>query len=34
MEQIHKKIEIMRFTDIDVNFDVTFDGHQKPSKYQ
>ena len=22
----------MRFTHIDVNFDVTYDGHQKPSK--
>ena len=24
MEQVHKKIDIMRFTDIDVNFDVTY----------
>ena len=22
-----KKIDIMRFTDIDINFDVTYDGH-------
>ena len=27
-----KKIDIMRFTDIDINFDVTYDGDQKPSK--
>ena len=27
-----KKNDIMRFTHIDVNFDVTYDGHQKPSK--
>ena len=27
-----KKIDIMRFTDIDVNFDVQYDGDQKPSK--
>ena len=27
-----KKIDIMRFTDIDVNFDITYDGDQKPSK--
>ena len=29
MEEVHKKklIETMRFTDIDVNFDVTNDGH-------
>ena len=27
-----KKIDIMRFTDIDVNFDVKYDGDQKPSK--
>ena len=28
-----KKIHIMRFTHIDVNFDVTYDGDQKPSKW-
>ena len=28
-----QKIDIMRFTHIDVNFDVTYDGHQKPSKW-
>ena len=27
-----KKIDIMRFTHIDVNFDVTYDGNQKPTK--
>ena len=27
-----KKTDIMRFTHIDVNFDVTYDGNQKPSK--
>ena len=27
-----KLIDIMRFTHIDVNFDVTHDDHQKPSK--
>ena len=27
-----KKKHIMRFTHIDVNFDVTYDGDQKPSK--
>ena len=27
-----KKIDIMRFTHIDVNFDVTYDGNQKPAK--
>ena len=33
MEEVHKKyIDIMRFTDIDVNFDVTYDGGQKPLK--
>ena len=33
MEEVHKKkIDIMRFTDIDVNFDVTYDGDQKPSQ--
>ena len=31
MEEVHKKlIDIMTFTDIDVNFDVTYDCHQKP----
>ena len=30
MEEVHKiKIDIMRFTHIDVNFDVTYDGNQK-----
>ena len=35
MEEVHKKkkkVHIMRFTHIDVNFDVTYDGDQKPSK--
>ena len=27
-----KYIDIMRFTHIDVNFDVKYDGDQKPSK--
>ena len=27
-----KKIDIMRFTHFDINFDVTYDAHQKPSK--
>ena len=27
-----KKIEIMRFTHIDVNFDITYDGNQKAGK--
>ena len=28
MEEVHKKkIDTMRFTDIDINFDVTYDGH-------
>ena len=27
-----KKIDIMRFTHTDVNFDVTYDGGQKPLK--
>ena len=27
-----KKIDMMRFTHIDVNFDVTYDGDQNPSK--
>ena len=30
--QKKKKIHIMRFTHIDVNFDVTYDGNQKFSK--
>ena len=29
MEEVHKK---MRFTHIDVNFDVTYDGNQKAAK--
>ena len=34
MEEVHtqKKIDIMRFTHFDINFDVTYDAHQKPSK--
>ena len=32
MEEIHKKINIMRFTHIDVNFDVTYDGNQIPAR--
>ena len=28
-----KLIDIMRFTHIDVNFDIKYDGDQKPSKY-
>ena len=33
MEEVHKKIiDIMRFTHIDVNFDVTYDGDHNPSK--
>ena len=34
MEEVHKKkqIDMMRFTDIDVNFDVTHEGHQNRSK--
>ena len=27
-----KSIDIMRFTHIDLNFDITYDGDQKPSK--
>ena len=27
-----KKLDIMRFTHIDVNFDITYDGDQNPSK--
>ena len=27
-----KKIDIMRFTDIDINFDITYEGHQNWSK--
>ena len=31
--KVHKKeIDIMRFTHIVVNFDITYDGNQKPSK--
>ena len=26
------KFDIMRFTHIDINFDVTYDAHQKPLK--
>ena len=35
MEEVQKKkkLDIMRFTHIDVNFDVTYDGDQKLSKY-
>ena len=32
MEEVHKKNYIMRFTDIDVNFDATYEGHQNCSK--
>ena len=34
MEEIHKKnkIDTMRFTDIDINFDVTYEGHQNCPK--
>ena len=32
MEEVHKKIDIMRFTHIDVNFDVTYDSNQKATK--
>ena len=33
MEEVHKKkIDIMRFTDIDISFDITYNGDQKPSK--
>ena len=32
MEEVHKKINIMRFTDIDVNFDITYEGHQNCPK--
>ena len=31
--KVHKKyIDIMRFTYIDINFGITYDGNQKPSK--
>ena len=35
MEEVHKKkkkIDIMRFTDIDVNFDVMYEGQQNCPK--
>ena len=32
MEDVHKKIDIMRFTHIDVNCDVTGEGHKNWSK--
>ena len=37
MEEVQKKqkkidIDLIRFTDSDVNFDVKYDGDQKPSK--
>ena len=33
MEEVHKKkIDIMRFTDIDVNFDVKYEGQQNCPK--
>ena len=32
MEEVHKKIDIMIFTDIDVNFDITYEGHQNYPK--
>ena len=28
MEEVYKKIDIMRFTHIDLNFDVTYDGER------
>ena len=34
-EEVHKKIlkiDIMRFTDNDINFDITHEGHQNWSK--
>ena len=27
-----QKIDLMRFTHIDINFDITYDGDQKPTK--
>ena len=35
MEEVHKKKEIdtIKFTDIDVNFDIRYEGHQNCSKY-
>ena len=32
MEEVHKKIDILRFTHIDVIFDITYDGNQKAAK--
>ena len=32
MEEVHKKTDIMRFTHIDVNFDIRYEGHQNWSK--
>ena len=33
MEEVHKKkIDIMRFTHIDVNFDIRYEGHQNCPK--
>ena len=32
MEKVHKKIDTIRFTHNEVNFDVTYDGHQKSSE--
>ena len=33
MEEVHKKkIDIMRFTDIDINFDVKYEGQQNCPK--
>ena len=28
MEEVHKKIDTMRFTDNDINFDVTYEDYQ------
>ena len=32
MGEVHKKNDTMRFTHIDLNFDVTYEGHQNWSK--
>ena len=32
LEEVYKKNGIMRFTDIDINFDINYDDHEKPSK--
>ena len=33
IEEVHKKNYIMRFTDIDINFDIKYEHHQNWSKY-